>query len=528
VGRATAAEGMRDPRLGRRAPAPGDAPVAVRRPPTDSTLTASTPQTAVPATTAGAPASGRVRGILLPLAVILGVATLLRVGFDQYLNYDARYALLWARDLYNGVTPDYTADFAPTPHPLETWVSVLAVPSGDAADAIMIWLTLLCFGLLVWLTYRLGAALFHPWVGIVTAIVVATRPALFRDALIGYQDTAFACAIVGAVLLEAKRPRRGEAVLGLLILAGLMRPEGWALGGLYALWMFPACDWPRRIRLFAMACAAPLAWAAMDWYVTGDPLHSLHGTADLAEAVDRRREPEQAPYWTLQYFGYVLREPVVLGLPIGLFFAWRFRLRNAILPLVVVGVMIAVFMVGPFFGLPLIGRYVRTPSVLLALFYGLAVAGWLLLDPGRRRRFWMWVGIAVAGFSIAFLPWHVRMVGDMRTNLDQRSRVYDQLRAVARSPRVERAVERCGDTVTAAEHRIQPHLRWWLDLPPYAASTVEAGVSPLQRVIVTPRDTRAMRRFYKDQFPHPDIPTTFTAVGGNRNWSVRADADCAR
>ena len=37
--------------------------------------------------------------------------------------------------------------------------------------------------------------------------------------------------------------------------------------------------------------------------------------------------------------------------------------------------MIAVFMIGPFFGLPLIGRYVRTPSVLLALFYGLAVAG---------------------------------------------------------------------------------------------------------------------------------------------------------
>ena len=166
--------------------------------------------------------------------------------------------------------------------------------------------------------------------------------------------------------------------------------------------------------------------------------------------------------------------------------------------------------------------------MLLALFYGLAVAGWLLLDPGRRRRVWMWVGIAVAGFSIAFLPWHVRMVDDMRSNLDQRSRVYEQLRAVAQSPRVERVVERCGGTVTAAEHRIQPHLRWWLDLPPDAASTVEAGASPLQRVIVTPRDTRAMRRFYKDQYPHPDIPTTFTAVGGNRTWSVRADADCAR
>ncbi|HYI20525.1 MAG TPA: hypothetical protein VD836_17555 [Solirubrobacteraceae bacterium] len=467
------------------------------------------------------------RALLPALAVVLGVAAILRLGFDQYLNYDARYALLWARDLYNGVTPDYTADFAPTPHPLETWVSVLAVPFGDSADALMIWIILLCFGLLVWLTYRLGATLFHPAVGIVTALVVATRPALFRDALIGYQDTAFACAIVGAVLLEAKRPRRGEVVMGLLVLAGLMRPEGWALGGLYALWMFPACAWPRRIRLLAMAGVAPVLWAAMDWYVTGDPLHSLHGTADLAEAVDRRREPEQAPFWTLQYFGYVLREPIVAGLPVGLFFAWRFRLRAAILPLVVVAVMIAVFMIGPFFGLPLIGRYVRTPSVLLALFYGLAVAGWLLLDPGRRRRLWMWIGIAVGTLSLLWLPWHVGMVADTRRNLDQRARAYESLRDVARQAGPARAVDACGGTVSAAEHRILPHLRWWMDLPPDAVTTVEAGVSPLQPVLVTPRDTRAMRRFYRDQFPRPDIPTTYAAAGGNRNWSVRVDAGCA-
>jgi hypothetical protein len=510
---------MRDPRLGRREPAPGDAPVARAAPPTDSTLTASTTQTS-------APDPGRARRLAPALAVVLGVAALLRVGFDQYLNYDARYALLWARDLANGVTPDYTADFAPTPHPLETWVSVLAVPFGHSADALMIWIILLCFGLLVWLSYRLGATLFHPWVGIVTAIVVATRPALFRDALIGYQDTAFACAIVGAVLLEAKRPRRGEAVLGLLILAGLMRPEGWALGGLYALWMLPACAWPRRLRLLAMACVAPLLWAAMDWYVTGDPLHSLHGTADLAEAVDRRREPEQAPYWTLQYFGYVLREPVVAGIPIGLFFAWRFRLRSAILPLVVVAVMVAVFMIGPFFGLPLIGRYVRTPSVLLALFYGLAVAGWLLLDPGRRRQVWMWIGIAVGALTILYLPWHVRTVDGMRTNLDQRARTYEQLRDVARAPRVGRVVARCGDTLSAAEHRILPHLRWWLDLPPHSVTTVEAGVSPLQRVIVSPRDTRAMRRFYRTEFPVVEPPPRYAPVARNAAWRALAEPSC--
>ena len=131
----------------------------------------------------------------------------------------------------------------------------------------------------------------------------------------------------------------------------------------------------------------------------------------------------------------MLREPIVAGLPVGLFFAWRFRLRAAILPLVVVAVMVAVFMIGPFFGLPLIGRYVRTPSVLLALFYGLAVAGWLLLDPGRRRQLWMWIGIAVGALSLLFLPWHVGMVADTRRNLDQRARAYESLRDVAEAGR---------------------------------------------------------------------------------------------
>ena len=106
----------------------------------------------------------------------------------------------------------------------------------------MSWLILLAFGLLVWLTYRLGAELFHPAVGVVAALVVLSRPALERDALLGYQDTAFAVLIVLAVLLEARRPRRGEAVLGLLAVAGLMRPEAWVLGGLYFLWMWPRAD----------------------------------------------------------------------------------------------------------------------------------------------------------------------------------------------------------------------------------------------------------------------------------------------
>src|SRR5436190_2098059 len=173
-------------------------------------------------------------GVTRLTATVAAVAVLLRLFYQLwFLNYDARYALAWARDVAHGLTPDYTGPYAPTPHPLDTAVSLLAVPFGQSGDAIMLWLVLLCFGALVWLAYRLGAELFSPWVGAVAALVVLTRPALERDALVGYQDTALAVLILWAVLLEARRPRRGTAVLAILAVAGLMRPEAWALAGLY-------------------------------------------------------------------------------------------------------------------------------------------------------------------------------------------------------------------------------------------------------------------------------------------------------
>jgi hypothetical protein len=487
--------------------------------------TASTP---APPTRATARRAPRLPSRPLAAALtIVGVAALLDLFYARFLNYDARYALLWARDLVHGLKPDYTADFAPTPHPLETIASTLATPFPGAADTLLVWVMLLCFGTVVWLTFRLGETLFTPWVGIVAALVVVTRPVLERDALLGYQDTAFAALILGAVLLEAQRTRRGAPVLALLVLAGLMRPEAWVLGGLYVLWMWPAADPRRRALLAGMACLAPLCWAALDWYVTGDPLHSLHGTADLAAAVDRRRQPAQAPYWTLQYYGATLREPVVVGVPIGLFFAWRQRLRPALLPLAVVAAMTLVFMIGPFFGLPLISRYVRTPATLMTLFYGLAVCGWLLLAAGRERRIWAWVGAITATLSIAFIPWHVGMLRDVRRSLAVRAQVFGDLRAAGEAPAVRAAVDRCGGTISAADHRPLPHLRWWLDLPPGAVSTPEAGASPLQPVVLLPRDAGPVHRFYSSAYPRLRPPAGYERVYRNGSWRVYARRGCA-
>src|SRR5215213_1243435 len=441
--------------------------------------------TAAPATM---PQSLRAARHIAPaVATVAAGAVLLRLVYAPwFLNYDARYALVWARDVAHGLTPDYTGPYAPTPHPLETAVSLLALPFGQSGDTIMLWLVLLCFGALVWLTYRLGAELFSPWVGAVAALVVLTRPALERDALVGYQDTAFAALIVWAVLLEARRPRRGTAVLAVLAVAGLMRPEAWALAGLYALWVWRGASARERATYAGLVAAAPLLWALGDLLVTGDALHSLHGTAALAETVDRRRDPVTGPYWTAKYLAYTVREPLVLGVPIGLAFALRRRLRGAVLPLVVVAAMLAVFLASPFFGLPLIGRYVRTPAVLLTLLYGLSVLGDRVTSQGTY---------------------------------------YRDLRATGQAPAVRAALGECGPLATA-DHRPVPHLRWWLGSAP---GTVVPAADPAAggaRLLLLPRRTPEMRRFYRKNFPTATRPPGARPLYRNDSWRVLALRGC--
>jgi hypothetical protein len=496
---------------------------------------------AAPATRRGGRRTGIAR--LVPaVATAIGVAALLRLVYGPwFLNYDARYSLLWAWDLAHGFAPEYEADFAPTPHPLQTALSVLALPFGDASDDLVVLAVLLCFGALVWLAYRLGAELFHPWVGAVAALAVLTRPALERDALLAYQDVPFAALVVLAVLMEARRPRRGAAVLAVLAAAGLLRPEGWVLSGLYLLWLTsfhrrtgsdPSLHSGARRGLtplrVALTVAAPVIWLASDWLATGDPMHSLHGTADLAIANDRRRTVGEVPFWTAQYFGYTLREPLVVGVPIGLAFAFRYARRPALLPLAVVVAMVAVFAVGPLFGLPLIRRYIATPSVLLCLFYGLAVFGWKLLPPGRARRGWLVAGVVAALLSVAYLPWHARLLNGVDRRMNRDGVLYGDLQQAMQAAPVRAAFAACPD-LTAGDHRPMPYARFWLEGEPGTVSTVEGGASPMGDLLLMPVRGPSTRRIYPPEvFPDVAVPAGWRTVYENRSWRISAAPNCAR
>src|SRR5919199_2463306 len=120
---------------------------------------ASSPTTAPATRSRAIPA--RLRPLLPAAATIVGAAVLVWVVYDPwYLNYDARYALDWARDVWTGFNPDFTAPFAPTPHPFSIALSSLALPFGHSGDQVIVWLVLIGFGGVVWPSFRPGAGLF--------------------------------------------------------------------------------------------------------------------------------------------------------------------------------------------------------------------------------------------------------------------------------------------------------------------------------------------------------------------------------
>jgi hypothetical protein len=467
------------------------------------------------------------RRALPGVGVAVAVAALVRLVYAPwYGNYDVRYALLWARDALHGHTPDYTAAFAPTPHPLSIAWSFPGLLFGDSGGSAMVLLALVGLGALVWVVFRLGQELFAAWVGAIAAFVVLTRPAILRDALLGYQDVPFAALVVGAVLLEARRPRRGTAVLVALGLAGLLRPEAWVLSGLYVLYLWRDATPHERVRLVVLAVAAPVIWALTDLIVTGDPLHSLHGTANLAEEVGRRRKVTQVPRWTAQYVGFTLREPLILGVPVGLAFAWRHRRRAAALPVAVIVAMLAVFAIGPVFGLPLIGRYVRTPAELMTLFFGLAIAGWMLLPRGRERNWWIALAVLCGLVFVAFGPRNVTLLRGLHTRVVREGAYYRTMHSLTRAPRVRAAFAACAP-LSVADHRPVPYLRYWLHGDPGSVTTVEKRSDPLGRILVVPRHSRVTNRFYGDEFPRVRPPAAYVQIYSNGSWRVFAAPGCA-
>lgn len=397
------------------------------------------------------------------------------------VNYDTLYTLVWGRDLAHGRLPDYDVPLAPTPHPLATLLAGLATPitqlhtggvEGEVATTLTLVLAFAGLAGLGWVVFRLGAAWFHPAVGVLAAALLLTRRPVLDFGARAYVDIPYLVLVLGAVLVETRRPKAGRDVLLLLGLAGLIRPEAWLFAGAYLVWT-------RDPRLLPYAAIGPLGWALYDLVITGNPLHSLTDTRDNAATLNRVTGLANVPGTVPRRLGEILREPVLLGAAGGAALALLW-LRERVRLGVAVGVLsLGAFCVLAAAGLPILGRYLLLPASILAIFGAAGVLGWLALPEGDpRRRPWQAFGALVVVTLVVFAPGQVHRIEDLRRALRIQTGIQADLRHVVAHRPIPCAI-------TVPNRRPIPLLALWLDRPPQALGTAQERAPARGAYLVT-------------------------------------------
>ncbi len=393
------------------------------------------------------------------LCVATVVGTLV---YPTYPNYDSYYSLLWGREILHGHKPHFEGFRHPTEHPLAIVAGTILDLFGQVADRLWIILILGTFLALVAGIYRLAATAFTPLVGLVAALLLLSRFDFAFLAVRGYIDIPYLALVVWAVALEAAAPRRGLPVFVLLVLAGLLRPEGWLLLALYWLWMFPALSWRERALYAGVAAIAPLGWCLVDGAVTGDPLFSLHYTSDSAEDLGRAKTLSEVPGAIPGFLADIVKVPVMLAGVAGMVIAAVLVPRRSLWPAVLLASGIVTFGAIGVAGLSAIERYLVVAALGVLIFAAVAAAGWTMLPHGRARTIWM----GLAGVAVAFVAVLTVLHLDLRrfdNELSFRGRAHQSLDAILAKAPVRRAL-RCGP-LTLPNHKLVPDSRWVADLP---------------------------------------------------------------
>jgi len=409
-------------------------------------------------------------------AVVLAAAVLVWAVTRTYPNYDSYYHLIWGRELLHGVAPTFEAYAAPTQHPLYVVLGgLLGAVFGEWGDRALVLVCLLSHGLLVIGTYRLGAAVFGRWSGLLGALFVGASASFLLYAARGYVDSPFLALVIWAAVFEADRDvsrrspageagagRRGPWLsLGLLMLAGLLRPEAWVLAGLAWLWWLPRER--RKLLLTAGVVFAPLVWALVDLVSTGDPLHSLHATSELADDLGRVRGVSHVPGSFASFVSNTVRPPVAVLALAGAILGWKLLGWRAMrVPLALFAAGVITFVGTGVLGLSILPRYLTVPSVALCVFAGYALAGFTALAASHPwRRIWMRGSIAAAVIGAVGLAILAPSITNVRAEARFIRDTHDSLVALLDDPKVA-AAARCG-TLTFPTYRLVPDARWHAD-----------------------------------------------------------------
>jgi hypothetical protein len=373
-----------------------------------------------------------------PLAAAAAVAAAVAALFGRVpLSFDTYFALVDGRDLAHGRTPDLELAVAATPHPLFNAATALLSPLGDAAEPVLWALVLLSFGAACVAAFRIAAILGGPLAGLVAAVLLATRPTMLEVTARASVDVPALALVLWAIVLELRRPRRGAPVLGLLALAGLLRPEAWLMAAAYWLWLAPGENARGRVRLGILAAAGPVLWMAHDLALTGDPLWSRNHTADTVASSYKTGLDGLAE--VPRHVGSILGASGCVAALAGLVFAGmvlRARRDRQLLVLLAVLVLSGVAAVAlAAGGQPILQRFFLVPGALL-LVLGAGALSAVRTAFGRA---------ALAGglLLVVLLPFDAARIADTRSDLRADQRLQTELRDLVAGGPARAAIEDC-------------------------------------------------------------------------------------
>jgi len=515
----------------------------------------------------------RVSSWLTPAAWVAGTTAVLLLLFPVgFPNYDTIYALVWGREMADGLSPDMGAPLAPTPHPLAELFGLVATPLGDGAvDATMV-VAYLSLGLAGYLVYRLGSLWFDRPIGAVAAAIVLTRAPFLSNGLRAYVDIPYIALVLGALLIETKRPRAGWPVLTLLALAGLLRPEAWLFSIAYLAYLLlgppeasaapeEAAD-PRnssrqvaperesrapleradtqsaglirpalvRARgallsptgaiLLGLALAAPILWALFDWITAGSPTYSFTGTRETVDTLARQTGPVDLVLYGPRRLGEVLQWPGMVGALGGIVLGLALLRKRSTIGVAAALLALAAFAVLACAGLAIIPRYTMLAGAVLAIFAALALLGWRLLETEHPwRRPWQAFALLVAVMFLIWGPNQYDLLHRVDVDLTNQSRIEDDLSDLAESGAFVEPL--CGP-IAVPNHRAVPRLAFNLDIRPTQVVSASEEGAPRRGYFLNPATPFVIHNFVLDPGDPTRIsravPPGFAEIGRNESW----------
>jgi hypothetical protein len=334
----------------------------------------------------------------IAIAGLAGVAFLWRtLAWQPAVRVDGWAYAAWGQALARGERPLFDLG-ATTPKPLAALLGVLVVPlPPERAFAVVAAIALAALaGSLFAAAHREGGAV----AAVVSVVALAVGARLNVVLAFGYIDAVVSALILAGVAL------RGNLRIAALVLAGLLRPEAWALAAAAGFSETVGSMRRRAAMALVSGVVAPALWVLSDLVLIRDPLGTLHW-----QSARQREQGVENVSWTDvpgDFWSALTQEGsaliVVVGLlGLGIHYV-RGRRRGSAdpLPLAVVALWSLLVALETYYGGGLNSRYLLPVVPVLALGCGLLAAA-ILPNQLRIRSPWPAVAAAVGALVLVTL-----------------------------------------------------------------------------------------------------------------------------